>query len=123
MYGPIGYYLNADDAVCAEHYEPENWEGFEGWDEPLAIFEHDEADSPTHCTVCEDVIEHSLTSEGYDYVREALDRAVAGDGRRCIVRAWVETYLADDEAAISAVADWPERDDYSPGGAKDRRAS
>jgi hypothetical protein len=119
----LGYYVDCDTAHCADCVDLEGWEGFEDWDEPLAISAWDESDTPTHCAICESLIPHGLTSDGLAYVAEHFDRAVAVDGgRRCIVRAWVETYAEDPEARAT-VEGWPTSDDYSPGGTKDRRAS
>jgi hypothetical protein len=115
MYEPIGFYVDCDAAECAYCHEPESWKGFESWTEPLAIFADSEADTPTHCAVCEELIPHALTPDGYAYVRESLIEAQRDSrGRQCIVRQWVEEYL-DEES--EAVADWPERDAYSPVGA------
>lgn len=115
MYEPVGYYLDCDTAVCEDCFDPVAWEGFEDWDEPLTIFDSDEADTPTHCAECESLIEHALTSDGYAYVREAYLRALlVEDGRKCIVRAWVEAYLIEDEDALEAVEDWELVDAYSP---------
>lgn len=115
MYGPIGFYADCDDAYCVACFDPDAWEGFEDWSEPLPIFAQDEADGPTHCARCEDLIPHALTLDGYADVRAAYLRALlVEDGRRCIVRAWVEEYMQDDEDALEAVEDWPLTDAYSP---------
>lgn len=112
-YGPIGYYTDCDTAVCEVHFDRSEWEGFEDWDEPLAIFASDESDTPTHCAVCEDLIPHALTPEGYAYVEEYLEHASTHDGRRAIVRQWVEEYLEDEEA-LERVKDWPLEDEFTP---------
>lgn len=108
----LGYYLNCDDAFCVDH-------------KPATIYAEivsgpdGAADSPTHCTVCEVLIPHLLTSEGLEYVRDAYCSAAArmlrrdpvSGGRAPIVRAWVLQYLPS-QAHI--VADWPTRDQWSP---------
>src|SRR5213595_2157138 len=98
-YGPIGFYVDCDSAVCSDCMREEvseettlspksvylytatgkAWEGFESWEEPLAIFTDTESDTPTHCSVCESLIEHALTGEGYAYVTEAIIRELAHD--------------------------------------------
>lgn len=86
---PIGFYVTCDDAECVDCHDPDAWPGFEGWDEPIAIFSLTEADAPTHCSKCEAVIPHALTSDGVAYVQDLLD---AGDGRPEIHAVWVEVY-------------------------------
>lgn len=85
MYGPIGYYINCDDALCGDCYhdvyglEPQRavaaWRRlarFEDWDAPIAITPDDESDTPTLCSECSELIPHALTYDGYEYVREAI---------------------------------------------------
>lgn len=86
---PIGYYVTCDDAVCAEDFDPATWEGFEDWDEPLAIFADTESDTPTHCVACRDLIPHALTSDGYIYVWDALNE---GTGIESVLDAWADEY-------------------------------
>jgi len=120
VYEPIGFYANCDDAYCPSCFEEafgvngERWPGFESWDEPLPIFSDTEADTPTHCAACEELIPHALTTDGYAYVDEAYREVADGvGGRRCIVRAWVLEY-SEDEDALGAVESWPEADEYTP---------
>lgn len=124
----VGYYITCDDAICDEcapagfaDGDYSFWDGFEDWDEPIAISSGDELDAPTHCVDCEALIAHQLTSVGYEYVADAIERGVRdGDGRHCIHRAWWEQYGAeiDDDRVrdiVTAMAEkWPERDEYSP---------
>lgn len=120
MYGqPIGYYIASQgeltgDAICDRHVtEEEERDG-----EPIT---HDmEADTPTHCLVCEDLIPHALTSDGFEYVGEYMANAFAGDGRPTIIRQWVIEYGADvpdayfRDAVRNVVEDWPLSDALTP---------
>src|SRR5690242_1951676 len=71
VYGEeIGWYVDCDTAVCRD-CEPgyargdfNTWGGFEGWEQPLAIFYHSESDSVTFCSRCGAVIRHDLTTDG-----------------------------------------------------------
>jgi hypothetical protein len=133
----LGYHVTCDDSLCRDCFKErygddelgrpdspgfEAWRndgGFESWDEPVAILRDDEADTPTHCRECEGLIPHRLTSDGIDYVAEGLGRVLRdpGDGRRCIVRAWVDEYLEPDDLSSvlqEVVNGWPERDELSP---------
>ena len=104
---PIGYYLTCDDAVCDDCFDPGSWEGFEDWDEPLAIFADTESDTPTHCVRCHALIPHELTTEGYRYVREAVAEGSNRLGmserdyryRQSILDAWAEEY-ADGQSVF-----------------------
>jgi hypothetical protein len=86
---PIGYYVSCDDAIC-EDCAPEpvkgvTWivPGFMGG-EPIPIYRDTEADTPTHCCECGDLIPHALTREGYAYVLErALSHAADSTGVKC----------------------------------------
>lgn len=96
MYGPIGYYVTCDDALCADcapagfaESDYSEWEGFDGWSEPIAIFPSTESDTPTHCAECEALIPHDLTPDGLAYVAERL---AADDGRPEIHAMWAEAY-------------------------------
>lgn len=54
-----------------------------------AIFGWEEWDYPLHCSVCEAFFPVSLTSDGREYVREAL---AANDGRPEILAIWRDAY-------------------------------
>jgi hypothetical protein len=132
MYGdPIGYWLTCDDAVCTAcapsgfaEDDFSEWPGFESWDEPLIITAEDESDSPTHCSVCESLIEHRLTSDGYAYVAQAMAEHLSEmdshpddrTGRACILKAWWNAYGDDsDNSGLDVdVSSWPDHDEYSP---------
>lgn len=131
MLSLLGYYVNCDDALCLDCFHEQYgddafaaWRdggGFEGWEEPVGILKGDSADTPTHCCDCECLIPHPLTDEGIDYVAEGLGRILRNptDGRRCVLRAWVNEYLQPDDLSSvlqEVVNDWPERDELSPGG-------
>jgi hypothetical protein len=134
----LGYYINCDDALCKDcahrryvfsdlplpltqgEGEGDSWDilvrawkaagGFESWDEPAAIFDDSEADSPTHCAECEELIPHALTSHGYDYVREhIIEELKPGEVRHPdslkVVREWWEQYGDDmSEAEVAEIA-------------------
>lgn len=92
----IGYYLNCDDAVCMDHFNEDEWEGFESWESPLAIFSDEESDTPTHCVECGALIPHALTTDGYAYVREAMDENLSEGRRSPVVHRWVDYFAGDD---------------------------
>lgn len=111
----VGAYL---EPVCADCYERHGMddEGGDrcdaltccGWrrDDSEPIWETaGESDTPTHCAVCEALIPHRLTREGYAYVAEAL---ALGSGRPDILAAWRAAYAgvaldaAIREAAVTA---------------------
>lgn len=105
LYGPIGFYATCDDAYCVEHlHEDEDckgsyvysdgmeWDGFEGWDAPLAIFASEEVDTPTHCQACGELIEHALTPDGYQYVAAAVEENLREGIRNPVVHLWADRY-------------------------------
>lgn len=58
-----------------------------------------EADCPQHCGECGEFLDNPLTTEGYEYVREALsDYVWRGDGDRDVLAAWFERYSIGLEA-------------------------
>ena len=54
-----------------------------------AIFRSDEWDSPVHCAHCHTLLHVDLTSDGVEYVKDALD---AGDGDPEVLAEWAEEY-------------------------------
>jgi len=114
--GTRGYWIvDADEAVCVDHKE--------GLSDDDLYPADSESDTPTHCAVCETLIDHGLTSDGYAYVADAILRHVESkgkDGRACIVRAWYMEYgdgldPQDKDAILAAVVEgWPAEDEYSP---------
>ena len=70
LYGPKGYYLDCDTAVCAEcapeGFEDANyseWSGFEGWDEPIVIgYFSEPGDSDDYCAEWGEIIQEGLSS-------------------------------------------------------------
>lgn len=79
----------------------EHWDGFESWDEPAAIFDDTESDSPTHCSECHELIPHELTSDGYKYVEDHARQHIESFGMTLVapnahsvqvVQSWLEQY-------------------------------
>lgn len=117
----VGFYPSlpngdiSEDALCASDCssaQTEDW---------TPIFRSSEADTPTHCSKCEALIPHALTSDGYAYVGHALvEHAKDGFGRAPILKQWVEEYLDGVEETdlraflyYSALG-WPDTDEYTP---------
>jgi hypothetical protein len=115
----LGWYVTCDDAVGVEcapagfaDGDYRAWLGFKGWGSPIEITDgaESEADSPTHCHVCEALIPHRLTREGCADVAERLREHLDGNGGRAeIQRAWFDAYgdgLDDEtrELALAAIA-------------------
>jgi hypothetical protein len=93
----IGYYVTTDDAECTWCHRPEDWPGFEDWECPSPIYTSTEADTPTHCQHCGDLIPHNLTDDGRDYVRAALNggrrsQAVREGATKLALDQWREAY-------------------------------
>ncbi len=95
---PEGYYLTCDDAVHVGCWDGE-WEGFEDWTEPAAIFSDTESDTPTHCVVCHLLIDHRLTDDGYNYIGEAAQDCLEAGELNPVTSAWVEHYIPDSDFA------------------------
>lgn len=80
---------------------PQGLEDSEG-NEPSAIFEDSESDTPEHCADCGTFLGTNLTGDGYAYVLEALTDAT-GDPE--VLREWFVTYSpffdSDDWATIA----------------------
>ena len=123
----VGYYTDCDTALCAD-CAPEGfadsdyvqWEGFEGWDEPLAIFDDTESDSVTHCADCGAVIDSALTEEGYRYIGEAVREGFGKGMQNPVTVLWLDEYAQwdDDLQAMDEFyrllpkdSAWVERDD------------
>ena len=51
-----------------------------------------EADTPQHCDLCYLFLENPLTSDGYNYVREAIATVVSRRGENQAVREWKNYY-------------------------------
>ena len=56
-----------------------------------------ESDTPSHCDTCGVFLENALTSDGYDYVKEAI---TANDGDKNVLKEWSEYYDIDGDIAI-----------------------
>ena len=101
-----GAYLDPLCASCFERHGLSDEDGDRcdsltccGWrrEDAEPIWEASGAsDTPTHCVVCEALIPHPLTREGYAYVAEAL---LIGSGRPEILEAWRREYAG---AALDA---------------------
>lgn len=101
----LGYYETCDDARCRDCVpsgyadgDYSGWSGFEGWEEPIAIFNDTESDSITHCRTCRAVIKHDLTSDGYRYVMDAVIELISepGSHQADVVAQWWDAYGADE---------------------------
>lgn len=95
----IGYYVDCDSAVCAEDVPASwasgdyaGWEGFEGWKSPQAIFMDSASDTPTHCAKCGRVIAHDLTSDGWQYLADALAEYLSGQRETGALVQWMDAY-------------------------------
>jgi hypothetical protein len=94
----IGYYTDCDSAVCRdcaprgfEAGDYSEWPGFEGWEEPSAIFNDTESDTPTHCVKCQAVIRHDLTVDGTTYVTDAIAEFISDGSSHdadCMAQWW-----------------------------------
>ena len=71
-----------DVTLCGDCYS-EEYGDTRNNDEPLGYWQ--ESDTPWHCDNCEALIVTGLTSDGVEYVREAIENA---DGRPEILAAW-----------------------------------
>lgn len=55
-----------------------------------------ESDCPQHCDDCRDFLENPLTSEGYDYVAQAVSKWILhGRGTQEVIEKWVSYYPID----------------------------
>lgn len=97
--GVIGYYVGPDmfGPFCPDCYvkviNPDG--GERELDTPIFAIGH-EADTPSHCSVCDALIPHELTPDGIEYVREAVrDAAENPDDtwRAGIAGQWRDYYL------------------------------
>ena len=126
---PVGY-RSGDDAYCTDCVP----EGISLLGD--VILADDEADAPTHCNTCEVIIEHSLTSDGLEYVadhiRDHMEARLSGEqsGRAPILRQWWESYadgafpaLWHDDLLKAMLEDYflsvPTVDEHSPTYAKE----
>ena len=112
----LGYYVDCDTAHCRDcvpdtwaRGDYTGWPGFEGWEDPIAIFNDTASDTPTHCAICSAVIRHDLTPDGVLYVRDAIAEFIAGEGHTPDVMAqWWDAYgeeeynLDDDDLRLIA---------------------
>lgn len=97
----LGYYVDCDTAICRDdapagfaHGDYSEWPGFEGWEEPLAIFMDAESDSVTHCSKCGRVIARDLTTDGFRYVQEAITEFITEPGAHTadVMAQWWDAY-------------------------------
>lgn len=110
----IGYYVNCDDAVCADDApagfdagDYSQWEGFDGWEEPAVIFMDTESDTPTHCVKCGRVIRHDLTADGIRYVADAIvEQITDGSHTGEVIAQWWDAYQdAMDESDLRGIVE------------------
>jgi hypothetical protein len=70
-------------------------------DYPQPILGSDEADSPQHCGHCHEFLENDLTTDGRDYVIEALrDHIMGGGGTKEVLQQWQEYYSITAEELL-----------------------
>jgi len=106
MYKTLGYYMDCDEAICTDcvaklpdlpadeqvNAEYPWWHGFESWEAPLAISEADESDSPTHCSECGVLLDHSLTTDGYMMVLDSVIEGFTQGKQNPVVVQWLNAY-------------------------------
>lgn len=81
---------------CEGTGDPGYFQAFDGeGNEVSAIFGDSYWDSPVHCSVCGELLEVELTSDGEDYVKRAL---ADGDGDPEVLATWAAeySYLVED---------------------------
>lgn len=88
------------DAAGKTPCAPDNESSFDSDDYPKGAYSDGggEADCPQHCDACGVFLENPLTSEGYDYVREAIEESRAQgkvDGARAVITEWAAFYEID----------------------------
>ena len=93
----LGFYPVIDgqiveDAICIDCVRSNQIDVPQEW-EP--IFHDMEADTPTHCSMCEALIPHTLTTDGMEYVREAI----LSGGRPEILAQWIMEYIPEHNAS------------------------
>lgn len=74
---------------------------------------------PAQCVGSERLIPHGLSGASIEHVAEGLSRLLRhpGDGRRCIVPAWINEYLEPDDLSFvlrEVANERPELDELSP---------
>lgn len=125
-----GYYVTCDDSICSDcaaddAYSCTNpqceakWTVRDGWGEAIcgdgdsgqhSVFEDwynpqpitydQKSDTPTHCYKCGEVIEHTLTREGAEYVLEAIRENCRNGYRNLAVVQWWNYYGDTDSDLI-----------------------
>ena len=129
MYKAALYCTPCGESICiqlrAEHKAPTDeldYATFDSDDFPkLADTRHNESDSPDHCERCRTFLHNPLTSEGYRYAKEQLDRtgATSTGALTDTLREWAAWYdftywtaedCADDMG--SKVPGWYSREAY-----------
>lgn len=101
----IGYYVGEDmfGPYCPNCYAATMTPDGEPRESDTPIFAcGHEADTPSHCGLCEALIPHDLTPDGVEYVRDAVRRLQAGEGREEIVRQWQDYYLRGEDPNSAA---------------------
>lgn len=75
-------------------------------DYPKYYNPHEESDCPQHCADCKEFLENSLTNDGFDYVRNAIENDLYNgnfDSIACTV--WAGFYGFTVNVAINAEVD------------------
>lgn len=120
------YYINSDEAMCDNCFpivygSIENFLRVVGSQEgewPIYLSGDEEVDCPNHCVRCEDVVEDNLTTEGVNFVIEALaDYVVREEGRPYILDQWaaiLDLWGVDDTIHRAVMYAYEQMDkDYS----------
>ena len=81
-YEVIGYVVEECTLICADCLEP-------GESDDSPIFGDTETDCPSHCERCGELIPETLTTDGCEYVREAVWE---GTGVREVLEVWVSEF-------------------------------
>ena len=89
---------------AAGHEDEGDTDGYPQW------FGDSEADCPQHCGGCHVFLENSLTSDGYDYAKEAVADAIRrGDDDSVALTEWAPFYDIDTDAGSD---DWDDAGNF-----------
>jgi hypothetical protein len=81
------------DAMIADGADPDDERTYDSGEYPKGPYDIGESDSPEHCADCRVFLENDLTSEGADYVRDAVREDIAtGDLDSIAITEWMPYY-------------------------------